>query len=441
MERLPECVLLRILTGLPLRYTLRVRVVCKAWNALLQSSQFLQTLALQYSPHPHLSCFVMAPPPHPIAPDGVHHSQFSLFIPALGIWLHSHFILPSSGSPMPALDAVMPSAAHRNLVAISTPQVIRVFHLLTSSHYDIAPLPHLSLPPVLESTPSMSSALLWSNLFIFCDDDDESYQLVLSQQRSAHHTLFIYSSKLQTWRAAPAITWIEGESQTYTDIVDEPLWNTTVGSEQADLVFWNSKHCMLVTYCIESNKWNRMRVFSPMFEVDNEIGWMQREYLAGGTVFECTGGRVVLVCAEVMDERLSESSQLIWRQIKGFRVWDLERVHGGLNRWMEVASAPASFWEAYYSYEYGEPEFRPKFIHDGTCICMTSAKHISSQRKSVAFAHNKLGRYKPPLVYDLHLKSWSYLPRYSEEADDLVGLFTFKSSLTHLALHNSTRII
>eukprot|EP00250_Pteridium_aquilinum_P008012 c17602_g1_i1 orf=72-1520(+) len=482
MERLPECVLLQILVSIPLQQVLRLRLVCKAWNTLLSSSQFLQALTLTlHSPHlHHLPCFAMAAPPL----LGSRHSGLLLYSPFLGTWLHSPFPVPSTSAPAHSPAPVMLSVGHGNLVAIADtshcpmPRCIRVFNLLTSSHDDVFP-PLPDLDPKFSSMGMfpLEASLMLFNLFIFCHDDDDgsvslctqSYHLVLDVQSPAHHSLLIYTSKTESWRSVSALAqcrsdlqwacFVNGLAKIDADKADQLLWNPTVSADdKADLVFWNSRERMIVEYQIASNEWEKTRVFLREPEPEDGDGLMQKTYLAGGSVFRCQGGRVVLVCADVMDERLSETSPLAWREIKGFRVWNLQtqvdmRTRGqplgmfgmppgmfGMPKWVQVAHSPSSFWEGYYV-EWTEPKFKPKFIHDGTSmICMTSAKHSSSQQRSGAFSHNKLGRYKPPLVYNLDLDSWSYLPRCGDAADDLVGLFTFKPSFKALA-QNSTTLI
>lgn len=173
---------------------------------------------------------------------------------------------------------------------------------------------------------------------------------------------------------------------------------------------------MLFAYHVESDEWSKATTPFPMAcKLPGRTG--------GPTVMKLQGSRILLSVAIFTEtkERVGTSPPRIRRTLDGFVIWELQHTHQSYS-WVELARTPLAFAQVHYDM-FGGGMYAPKFVHSTALICMTNSSHSRH--------YCTVGRCMPPLVYDLSLGSWYFLPPY-KDTEDLIILCSFQPAFPGL---------
>lgn len=178
---------------------------------------------------------------------------------------------------------------------------------------------------------------------------------------------------------------------------------------EADLFYPLFPQDTLFAYRVESDQWSKaVAQFPTVCKVPGRPECP--------TVTKLQGSRILLAAALFTEDRVQVQSPLRMGQVlDGFVVWELQRADNSY-LWVEVARTPKQLAELHHALV--DFTFSPKFVNSNALICMTSAYYSR-------------GRCMPPLVYDLSLDSWYYLPPY-KDTQQLLVLCSFEPAFPGL---------
>lgn len=393
---LPLHLLTRILSTLPVSKLLQLRLLCKSWNSLLQSSAFLEACSCSVeTPSDEESWLVMTTQLLPrLVKDFFAYSPslrrwFQLPLNTLSSSLGQDFDAPPPDYDIFGLSSLLISGAGglicfvmiRSLRDRVKPNWVhdRMYYIkyMFEHDYNVFVLNILTgavkqLPPPLGYHDTFRSISTMS-ISMVANSASNSYHVVLSDVDRRYHELEVYDSKTNSWKVGQAIS-----TATFTGHV-----------HNGDLFSYDIRNGILSAYIAEADHWSKVEAARPWADPQNQP--------------------VVMKCKERV---LLVSCLHGWPMLQGFGVWELLLSSTRMGSWVKVDTTPPKFWGGFCEH-IGRCHYEPIFIGDKSLICMTAG-------------HNNWRKYPPlPLVYDLILDSWYELPSFKGNVD-LLGLFSFQ---------------